>query len=75
MFAYMQAFKRYVSLKYKEIYNAALQDNKLLSINLNIAGHAWGTGRFQIPTTDVKTYFFLVISKWTSFNYILPENP
>jgi len=44
---------------YKEIYNAALQDNKLLSINLNIAGNAWGTGRFQIPTTDVKTYFWL----------------
>lgn len=43
---------------YKEIYNAALQDNKLLSINLNIAGNAWGTGRFQIPTTDVKIYFW-----------------
>jgi len=47
VFAYTQAFKRSVSLMYKKIYNAALPDNKLLSINLDMADNAWVLGDFK----------------------------
>jgi hypothetical protein len=32
---------------YKEIYNAALTNNKPLSTNLNMAGNAWVVGDFK----------------------------
>jgi len=32
---------------YKKIYNAALPDNKLLSINLDMADNAWVLGDFK----------------------------
>jgi hypothetical protein len=47
VFAHTQALKRSVSLIYKEIYNAALPDNKLLPINLDMADNVWVLGDFK----------------------------
>jgi hypothetical protein len=54
---------------YKEIYNAALPDSKLLSTNLNMAGNAWGTGRFLMTTIDSKTYFWSHKNAQASFTF------